>query len=358
MITVSLRDLRWRRRRFVMVVLVASLAFGLALVMSGVVNQLRLEGHQTVGLFGADRWVVADGVSGPFTTSQLMQRTLVDEVAAAPGVQAASPILIGRTAIDQRDVNIVGYDPSSTILPRKLTTALASTNHHGAIVDITLHRSVGDRFSLGGQPIEVVAVVDDTSFFFSAPTVFLPIEVVQQRLFAGQDLASAIVVRSDASTDVSGGDALRRAVATPVTVLDNNDVRADFDRVIHSTTDTIGIINVLLWLMAAGTVGAIVYVGVLERTTDFATLKSVGASDRSLLVGLVAQTAIVSVVSGVAAVGICRLISPTFSFPVRVPGEAYAQLLAVSLAVGVVASLAGIRKITSIDPTIAFGGAS
>jgi len=56
----------------VIVVLVASLAFGLALVMTGVTNQLSNEGTNTVALFGADEWVVANGVKGPFTTSQLI----------------------------------------------------------------------------------------------------------------------------------------------------------------------------------------------------------------------------------------------------------------------------------------------
>ncbi len=62
MIRVSLRDLQWRRRRFVIVVFVAALAFGLALVMTGVTNQLSQEGTNTVALFDADQWVVAEGV--------------------------------------------------------------------------------------------------------------------------------------------------------------------------------------------------------------------------------------------------------------------------------------------------------
>ncbi len=53
-----------------------------------------------------------------------------------------------------------------------------------------------------------------------------------------------------------------------------------------------------------------------------------------------------------------RAISPTFSFPVSVPSAAYVQLLVVAMVVGVLASLAGIRRITRIDPALAFGGAS
>ncbi len=357
MIAISLRDLQWRRRRYVIVVVVASLAFGLALTMTGVINQLQQEGRMTVALFDADRWIVADGVSGPFTGSQLIDRAAGQEAAVDAGAVAASPLLIGRTTIDDLDVNIVGYDPLSPMLPETVIDARAGADDpDGAIADETLDRAVGETIVLGGTVLPIVAQVRGTAFFFSAPTVFLPIETVQELLFAGQDVASTIVVRDDLSrvADELGP----RDVGPGFNVLSNDDVRADFQRVLRSTTDTIGMINILLWLMAAGIVAAIVFVSVLERTRDFATLKAMGARDRSLLAGLVAQATVISIASAAASIAISRAISPTFSFPVSVPGHAYAQLLATAVAVGVVASLAGIRKITRIDPALAFGGAS
>ena len=353
MIRISLRDLQWRRRRFVIVVLVASLAFGLALVMTGVTNQLSKEGTNTVALFGADEWVVANGVKGPFTTSQLIDGGLEDAIAAQPGVTAASPILVGRTLIGDTDVNVIGYDPDSTILPDKLTEALAGLSESdGAIADERFAFGVGDTFDLGGTAVPVVAQVSDTSFYFSMPTVFLPLPLVQHLLYADQNVASAIVVTGDLASPAAAG------LDGSVSFLTNDDVRADYDRVLKSTKDTIGIINTLLWLMAAGIVAAIVYVSVLERTRDFATLKAIGTSNRSLIGGLIGQAAVVSVASAVVAVGVAKVISPTFSFPVSVPSGAYVQMLVVATVVGVLASLAGIRRISRIDPALAFGGAS
>jgi putative ABC transport system permease protein len=352
MIRISLRDLQWRRRRFVIVVLVASLAFGLALVMSGVTNQMTQEGRQTVSLFGADQWVVANGVSGPFTSSQLVDRRLVESLAVQPGVTTASPILIGRTTVGELDVNIVGYDPASRMLPPKLAQAIeAADRHDGVVADVTLDRKIGDEIRLGGEALPIVALVHETAFFFSAPTVFLPLPTVQRLLFAGQDVASALMVRGQ--LDTSGSWAQAR-----LDVLTNADVRADFDRVLRSSTETIGIVNILLWLMAAGIVAAIVYVSVLERTRDFATLKAMGATNAALFGGLVAQAAVISLAGAAASIAVCQAISPTFSFPVTVPTTAYIQLIAVAMFVGVLASLAGVRKITHIDPALAFGGAS
>jgi putative ABC transport system permease protein len=349
MMRISLRDLQWRRRRFVIVVFVAALAFGLALLMTGVSNQLSLEGRNTVALFGADQWVVADGVSGPFTTSQLIDGEVAGAVAHRPGVQVASPILIGRTTVGQLDVNIVGYDPHSPMLPAKLSEArAAAADPDGAIADVSLARSVGSAVPIGGREVPVVALVQDTAFYFSAPTVFLPLPVVQDLLFSGQDVASAVVVRGDVGS----------AALPSLDVLTNAGVQADFDRVIKSSTETISIISVLLWSMAAGIVAAIVYVSVLERTRDLATLKAMGTSTVALLRGLVAQAVLVSVVSAAASVAVCRALAPAFSFPVSVPAGAYVQLLAIASIVGFIASLAGMRRITQIDPALAFGGAS
>ena len=44
----SLRDLQWRRRRFIIAVVAAGLAFALSLIMSGTLHHLRQEGDRTV----------------------------------------------------------------------------------------------------------------------------------------------------------------------------------------------------------------------------------------------------------------------------------------------------------------------
>lgn len=352
MIRLAIRDLQWHRRRYAIVVLVASLAFGLALLMSGVAHQMAQEGRNTVALFAADEWVVADGVGGPFTSSQLVDAALLDEVAARPGVSAASPILIGRTTVGSADVNVVGYDPASPILPAKIAAARASADDpDGVIADVTLGPDVGESVVLAGVELPVVATVKDTGFYFSSPTVFLPMPLVQDLLFTGENVASAIMVRGDVGlVDDSG--------LMGVSVRTNEQVLADFDRILQSSNQTLGTISTLLWVMAAGIVGAIVYVSVLERTRDLATLKAIGARSSSLVGGLVAQSSLIALISAVASVGVCRALAPSFGFPVTVPSSAYTQLVVVAAVVGVLASLTGVRKITRIDPALAFGGAS
>ena len=69
---VGLFDLLHRRRRFVLAVIATSLAFGLSLLMAGTIAHLGNETDRIVALFHADRFVVADGGTGPFTTTRLL----------------------------------------------------------------------------------------------------------------------------------------------------------------------------------------------------------------------------------------------------------------------------------------------
>ena len=50
---ISLRDLQWRRRRFLIAVVSAALAFALTLLLEGTVAHMRSEGPRVVNLFGA-----------------------------------------------------------------------------------------------------------------------------------------------------------------------------------------------------------------------------------------------------------------------------------------------------------------
>jgi len=86
----TLRDLQWRRRRFIIAIVAAGLAFALSLIMSGTLHHLRQEGVRTVNLYEADAWVVADGVTGPFTSASYLDGDSV-EVASQPPATPAAP---------------------------------------------------------------------------------------------------------------------------------------------------------------------------------------------------------------------------------------------------------------------------
>ena len=106
---VALRDLQWRRRRFVIAVLATSLVFGMTLLMAGFATSLHHEGRRIVAALGADAWLVAAGAPGPFTTSTPIPAAEADRVAAMPG-----PLFGLRRSATARAVGhavLTGYTP-------------------------------------------------------------------------------------------------------------------------------------------------------------------------------------------------------------------------------------------------------
>ena len=148
---ISLRDLQWRRRRFVIAVIATGLVFGMSLLMAGTEFTLYEDGRRIVRSFGADAWVVDEGTSGPFTTASPIPADAARSVAQAPGVEAADPVVISRSTIERetpQDVNIIGYLPGSFVAaPPSSGRGLQEPGE--AIADVALGVDLGTTISVG-----------------------------------------------------------------------------------------------------------------------------------------------------------------------------------------------------------------
>jgi putative ABC transport system permease protein len=344
---VSLRDLQWRRRRFAIAVLATAMVFGLALLLSGVSASFHAEVRRTVASFEADAWVVRRAAVGPVTAPVPFLADVAQAVASAPGVTRADPVLLSGSVVDvgglQR-VNVVGVTLGGLGAPvsedgRRLTDS------GQAIVDASLGVKVGDSVVLSGLHTTVVGLVHGITYFAGQAVVFIPLADAQRMVFSGQPLATAIVTKGRPS-----------AVPTGFRALTNEEIQQDMVRPIAEAIQTVGFIRSLLWLVAAGIIGAIIYLTALERTRDFAVLKATGASTRSLLSGLMLQAIVLAVASAALSIGIERALQPAAAMSVEVPLLNLITLPLVAVVVGVLASLAALRRAVTVDPAMAFGG--
>lgn len=342
-----LRDLQWRRRRFVLAGLATALVFAMTLLLTGLTTAVHNEGVRTVARFHADVWYVADANSGPFTSAPRLPMSVVDEVAATLGVERADPVLFLIDTVDGtplRDVNLTALRADSPSWPE----AVSGTSHAGpgeAVVDTDLDFDVGDTISIDGHPLKVVGEARKVSRAFGIPTVFTPLEETQQFALGGAPLVSAVAVHG-------------HPAATPpsVSALRDRDMEDDLARPLRRGTDSIRFILILLTVTAAGIVGLIVYLSTLERTSDLAVLRATGSSKQFVAMTLAIQGLVLSLGAAVASVGLAQLLTPVFPLALEVEAASYAQLLVLALAVGVLASLAGVWRAIRTDPALAFGG--
>jgi putative ABC transport system permease protein len=145
-------------------------------------------------------------------------------------------------------------------------------------------------------------------------------------------------------------------VPTPPPLPTHRAVAQDRARPINPAKNTISLIRFLLWGVAAGIIGAIVYLSVLERVGDFAVLKAIGVSSRDLLGGLLLQAVLLSLLSALLAVGLEQAIAPTVAMSVEVSTTTFLTLPLVAVGVGALASFLGLRRALSVDPALAFAG--
>jgi putative ABC transport system permease protein len=345
---VGVRDLQYRRRRFLIAVIATSVVFSMTVLMSGLSNGLDDEVDRIVASFDADSWVVASGASGPFTANHFLTETDVESVRDAPGVKAAAPVLVARATIGReslKDVNLVGYEPGKIGAPA-ITDGRAAKRAGEIVIDSHLDAGVGDTLEVSGREERIVGVTDDLRYNFGVNTVFMPLAAAQGLAFSGQPLASALVVRG-------------RPTATPegLKVLTNEDVASDLRRPAESGKSTIDIVSYLLWFVAAGIIASIVYLTALERTRDYAVLKATGTSNTTLFGALLLQSIALSLAAAVVAVGLALLLAPLFPFRMAINASSYVLLAVLAVVVGTLASVAGLRRAVGVDPALAFGGA-
>ena len=337
-------DLLHRRRRFVLAVLAASLAFGLSLLMAGTIAHLSNETDRIVALFKADQFVVADGGTGPFTTSRLLPGSVAKEIANLPGVEQANAFVNARETLKGKDVNVLGIEAGGLGTPTNITPGFPLNADGQAIVDSTLGYEVGESFELGGHKYQVIGVSHDTTFYFGQPTVFLSVTDVQKNFLAGQPYVTAVAVKGNLKQPPPGTQ-----------IMDNAEVRKDLNRPQKSGTQTVAIFNTLLWLMAAGIVATMVYLTALERSRDIAVLKAMGTSNGTLFGGMAVQGLALALAACFVGALVSLALSPVMPFAVETPALAYGEVLIIGIVVGLVAALVGLRRAVHIDPALAFG---
>ena len=350
MLLAALHDLRWRRRRFVIAILGTSLVFGMTLLMSGVAHGFDAETKATVRSLHADAWVVRSGAAGPFLGAAPMAQSEADAIAHLPGVRAAASTLFTRKSVRSRsgaetDVNIFG-STSSDLGMAPPDEGRAPTAADEALVSSRLPGyDVGDVLDLAGTRLHVVGIVHGSSALGGTANVFLTIAGVQRVGYGAQPVATAVAVRGHPT-----------ALPPEYAVVDSSVARSDLLRAIAKAKTSITLVSMLLWIVAASIIGAVVYLSALERQRDFAVFKATGVATRSILAGMAVQTAVLSLLAAAMGSVVGTALGPIFPMIVSIQLRAHLLLPLLALAVGGVASIAGLRRVVATDPALAFGG--
>jgi putative ABC transport system permease protein len=394
----AIRDVRYRLGRFLLTALGLGLLLATVMAMGGIYRGMVEDALSIVRAPGADLWVVQKDTNGPFAETSRVPEDLYRTIRAVPGVRDASPIAFQslqlRTGATPLRVQLIGYRPESLGSPPAVVAGRPIV--HGRFEMLLDRKSgvpLGTEIRIGRSAFTVVGLTEGIVSNAGDPAAFVALRDAQQIQFQKANEAirndrARLAAGALETPELRGVPAQALAGVTQETRLANailvrlepwadpRDVASHIERwnhyramstaeqevvlarsVIDRARQQILLFRIILLAVSTVVIGLIIYTMTMEKTRDIATLKIIGAPDWKIG-GLVLQQALTLGLLGYGAGAV--LIGLTYEyFPRRVaiwPGD-QTILLGIVLVICVLASLLGIRRALSIDPTTAMSGA-
>lgn len=400
----AVRDIRHSLGRFVLTTIGVGMLLMVVMGMGGIYRGLVDDALVVTRGVGADLWVVQRDTRGPFAEVSRLPRSVVDRVAAVPGVTAAREFVYHTIQREHAGkplrMAVLGLGwptDKGEGLPLVAGRPLAQ-NHFEMLADESLGLALGEKLRLGKETYTVVGLTramissggdgiacftsrDAQAIQFDEPGESVRLERQARRARAGEidfgrtqpgvlerasgssrglaalpgPAVSAVIARLMPGADAG---AVLRVVGgwSDVTIYTGAQQE---DLLLKGSVDRarrqILLFRVLLTIISAVIMALIIYTLTLEKLHPIALLKLIGAPNHTI-VGLILQQ---SLIMGGVAFGVGWLIGvqlfPLFPRRVLVTNYDLVRLGGIVLLISVLASLLGIWKAMRVAPNEAIG---
>ncbi len=372
------RDIRHSFGRFLLTCLGLSLLLGVVLSMIGIYRGLVEDALTLLRTPAIDVWVVETDTRGPFAESSRIPGDTREAIARLQGVSEAGGVTYqsveSRRGGEKLRLYVVGYEPGRPGGPDRIVSGRTiGRSHYELVADRRTGLSLGERVELGRETFTVVGLTDGQVSSGGDPVVYITLKDSQKLQFelappaerraiargAGPgdtDTINAVVARvSPNSSPERVADAARRwkhlaamSEAEQESIL--------IQSVVERARKQIGLFTAILLVVSAVIIALILYTMTMDKVREIATLKLIGAPDRTII-GLILQQALAMGLIGFGF-GALLIIAIKDYFPRRVvlvPEDGLLLATAV-IFVCILASGLGVRLALKVDPATALGG--
>lgn len=369
------RDIRHNMGRFLLTCLGLSLLLGVVLSMIGIYRGLVEDALTLARSPAADVWVVESGTKGPFAESSRIPGDTREAVARLHGVAAAGSLTYQSVETNQGGgklrLYVVGFEPGRPGGPSELVAGRPITrSHYEMIADRRTGLALSDRIRLGRDFFTVVGLTDGHVASGGDPVVYVTLLDSQELQF---QLAPPAARRELARGSAGGGtDTVNAVVARVVPAAGPERVADDIRRwkhlsaltqieqehiltrsVVERARKQIGLFTVILLAVSAVIIALIIYTMTMDKLREIATLKLIGAPDRTIVLLIVQQALAMGIIGfGLGAI-IISSVKDHFPRRVLLQPEDGLVLAAAVLAVCILSSAMGVRLALKIDPATA-----
>ena len=374
----AIKDIRHGLFRFVLTCFGLGLLMTVVLAMIGIYNGLVADALAVVKAPAADIWVVEAGTQGPFAEASSIPAHTRDAVARMPGVAEAGAItyqtIEAAHAGQTLRLYVIGFEPGRPGGPLRIAEGRGlGTSHFELLADRKTGLVLGDTIRLGRDRFRVVGLVEDAMNSGGDPAVYVTLadaltlqtalDPAAARVQAARGdgglrpaTVAAVIARLEPGADV----ALLTATVRQWKHLAALSQAEQEDLLLASVVDRarrqIGLFLGILLSVSAVVIALIIYTMTMEKLKQIATLKLIGAPDRTI-VALIVQQALILGASGLG-IGLALILLVKDNFPRRVVLEPFNALVltGIILVVCLVASGLGVRAALKVDPATALGG--
>jgi putative ABC transport system permease protein len=372
------RDVRHNLGRFLLTCVGLGLLLGVVLAMIGIYRGLILEALTITRAPAIDLWVVEASTRGPFAEASSVPGDTREAIARIAGVAAAGSVTYQMVETEylgsKLRLYIIGYEPTRPGGPPEIVEGRSiARSHFEMVADKSTGLALGDRIALGRSTFTVVGLTQQQVSSGGDPAVYVTLPDAQKLQFdlapsaariqlargsggSGRDTVNAVIARlqPNASPDDVANTVRRWKHLAAITQQEQEDILT------HSLVDRarrqIGLFTSILLIVSAVIIALIIYTMTMEKLKQIATLKLIGAPDRTII-GMIVQQSLLLGATGFV-IGAVLIFNVKEYFPRRVVLEPFGVTLLglIVLVVCVLSSGLGVRAALRVDPATALGG--
>jgi putative ABC transport system permease protein len=372
------RDIRHKLGRFVLTCLGLSLLLAVVITMAAMNRGQIEDATALVQAIGADLWVVEADTVGPFAESSRIPGDTREIVARIHGVAEAGAVTLQNIQLDRNGrklrLQVVGYEPGRPGGPVNVAVGREITrSHYELIADRQTGLKVGDIVHLGRNDYTVVGETRGIVTLSGDSIVYISLRDAQQLQFElsppaarresargaqreQTNLVNAVVARLAADVPADEvAEVIRRW--KHLSVLTDKQ-QQDFltVNVIERARKQLGTFMAILTLVSVVIIALIIYTLTMDKIREIATLKLIGAPDRTIIGLILQQSLLMGVASFFAGTVLVYVFKGYFPRRIVMLPEDISALFGVVVVVCLLGSLLGVRAAVRIDPARALTG--
>ena len=372
------RDIRHNLFRFLLTCIGLGLLLGVVLAMIGIYRGLVVDALTIARAPAVDLWVVEANTRGPFAEASRIPGDIREAIARIAGVASAGSITYQTVETEHRGgklrLYVIGYEPTRPGGPPEISEGRAiARSHYEMVADRSSGLVLGDRIGLGRNVFSVVGLTRHQVNSGGEPAVYITLRDAQKLQFdlappaarvqlargtggASRDTVNAVVARLQPN---SSPDAVAETVRQwkHLAAITQEAQELILTRsLVDRARRQIGLFTSLLLVVSAVIIALIIYTMTMEKLRQIATLKLIGAPDRTII-GMIVQQAMALGLIGFA-IGATLIVVIKDYFPRRVVLEPDNVIVLglIVFTVCLVSSGLGVRAALRVDPATALGG--